>query len=64
LKKKESTTKRKRKRERKEIERDFNLAMGMRKDEFLEYRRQKILIEVMLDIRDSLRELIKNLGSK
>ncbi|MBA7699704.1 hypothetical protein ES703_108403 [subsurface metagenome] len=51
-------------RERNEIERDFNVAMGSRKEEFLEYQRQKILMEVMLDIRESLRELIKNLGNK
>jgi hypothetical protein len=51
-------------RERKEIERDFNAAMGMRKGEFLEYKRQKILIEVMLDIRETLSELIKVLGRK
>lgn len=47
-------------RERKEIEKKFNETMGMRKDEFLEYQRQKILIEVMLDIREILQELIKN----
>ena len=51
-------------RERKKIERDFNGAMGVRKYEFLEYQRQKILIEVMLDIREILRELIKVLGCK
>ena len=51
-------------RERKEIEREFNAAMGVRKDEFLEYRRQKILIEIMLDIREILREFIKVFGSK
>ncbi|GAI99504.1 unnamed protein product [marine sediment metagenome] len=51
-------------RERKEIERDFNAVMGMRKGEFLEFKRQKILIEVMLDIREILREVIKVLGGK
>ncbi len=51
-------------RKRNEIERDFNKAMGIRKNEFLEYQRQKILMEVMLDIREILRELIKNLGNK
>lgn len=51
-------------RPRNEIERDFNVAMGSRKEEFLEYQRQKILIEIMLDIRESLKELIKNLGNK
>jgi len=34
------------------------------RDEFLEYQRQKILIEVMLDIREILQGLIKNLGNK
>ena len=49
-------------RKRNEIERDVNNAMGARRDEFLEFQIQKILVEVMLDIRESLRELIKNLG--
>jgi len=35
-------------RKRNEIERDFNVAMGSRKEEFLEYQREKILLEVML----------------
>ena len=51
-------------RERNEIERDVNNAMGARRDDFLEFQIQKILIEVMLDIRASLNELIKNLGNK
>ncbi|MQY60305.1 hypothetical protein GH153_00475 [bacterium] len=42
-----------------EMERDFNMAMGARKDEFLEYQRQKLLMGVHLDIRDCLKELIK-----
>ena len=46
-------------RERKELEKKFNETMGMRKDEVLEYQRQRILIEVMLDIREILKELIK-----
>ncbi len=51
-------------RKRNEVERDINNAMGLRKDEFLEFQMQKILVEVMLDIRESLKELIKNLGNK
>ncbi len=51
-------------RKRNEIERDFNGAMGIKKNEFFEYQRQKLIVEVMLDVRDSLRELIKNLGNK
>lgn len=51
-------------RERNEIERDVNNAMGKRRDEFFDFQTQKLLIEVMLDIRASLRELIKNLGKK
>ena len=51
-------------RKRNEIERDFNKAMGIKKNEFFEYQRQKIIIEIMLDIRESLKELIKNLGNK
>ena len=51
-------------RSRTEIKQDFNGAMGIRKNEFFEYQRQKLIIEVMLDIRESLRELIKNLGNK
>ena len=45
-------------RSRTEIERDFNKTMGVRKGEFLEFQRQKILIEVLLDIRDRLRGFI------
>ena len=51
-------------RERNEIERDINNAMEARGDEFLDFQIQKILVEVMLDIRDILGELIKNLGNK
>ncbi len=51
-------------RKRNEIERDVNNAMGKRRDEFLEFQIQKILVELMLDIREILRELIKNLGNK
>ena len=51
-------------RERNEIERDINNAMETSGDNFVEFQIQKILVEVMLDIRESLRELIKNLGSK
>lgn len=51
-------------RKRNEIERDVNNAIETRGDDFFEFQIQKILIEIMLDIRDSLRELIKNLGSK
>lgn len=46
-------------RSRNEIERDFNKAMGARKEEFLEYQRQKLLMEVLLDIRDCLKGLLK-----
>jgi len=45
-----------------EIERDFNKAMGARKEEFLEFQRQKLLMEVFLDIRGCLREFIKRLN--
>ena len=51
-------------RKRNEIERDVNNATGARKEEFLEFQMKKILVEIMLDIRDSLSELIKNLGNK
>ena len=51
-------------RKRTEIKQEFNNAMGARRDDFLEFQMQKILMEVMLDIRDNLRELIKNLGNK
>lgn len=51
-------------RKRNDIERDVNNAMGSRRDEFLEFQIQKILVEIMLDIRESLKELIKNLGNK
>ena len=51
-------------RKRSEIERDVNNAMGAGRDEFLEFQIQEILVEVMLDIRESLRELIENLGNK
>jgi hypothetical protein len=46
-------------RERNEIERDINNAMGARRDEVLEFQIQKILVEIMLDIRDSLRNLLE-----
>ena len=42
-----------------EIKRDFNRAMEVRKDEFLEFQRQKLMMEVLLDIRDILRGLLK-----
>ncbi|MBA7678096.1 hypothetical protein ES703_86367 [subsurface metagenome] len=51
-------------RKRNEIERDVNNAMETRGDNFLEFQIQRILIEIMLDIRESLKELIKNLGNK
>jgi len=51
-------------RKRNEIERDINNAMETRGDEFLEFQIQKIPFEIMLDIRDSLRELIRNLANK
>lgn len=51
-------------RSRNEIERDFNKAMGARREEFLEFQRQKLLMEVMLDIRGSIKGLIKVLLAK
>ena len=44
-------------RSRDEIERDFSGAMGARKDEFLEYQRQKLILEILLDIRDLLKKI-------
>lgn len=49
-------------RPRTEIERDFNRTMGARKEEFLEFQRQKLLMEVFLDIREYLKEFIKRLN--
>jgi len=49
-------------RSRAEIKRDFSGAMGNRKDEFLEYQRQKLIMEILLDIRDLLKKIIKTKG--
>jgi len=49
-------------RSRIKIERDFNKAMGVRKEEFLEFQRQKLLMEAFLDIRECLKEFIKRLN--
>lgn len=49
-------------RSRIEIERDFNKAMEARKEEFLEFQRQTFLMEVLLDIREFLKEFIKRLN--
>lgn len=46
-------------RPRQEIERDFNASMGKRRDEFLPFQREKILLEAFLDIRDENFEIIK-----
>jgi len=46
-------------RKRNEIERDVNNAMGTSGDNFFEFQIQKILVEIMLDIRDSLRDLLE-----
>ncbi len=48
-------------RKRREIEKDVNNSMGSRRDEFLEFQMQKILVELLLDIRTSLNQLIENL---
>lgn len=48
-------------RERNKIERDVNNAMGARKEDFLKFQMQKIIIEVMLDIREKIEQLIENL---
>jgi len=45
-----------------EIEREFNKAKGSRRDEFLEFQRQKIFMELFLDIRECLKEFIKKLN--
>jgi len=47
-------------RSRAEIKRDFRGAMGARKDEFLEYQRQKLVMEILLDIRDLLKKIIES----
>jgi len=44
-------------RSRKEIEKDFNNAMPQRKDELLVFQREKLLIEIALDIRGLLEKL-------
>jgi len=44
-------------RTRNEIEKDFNTSMPLRKEEFLEYQRQKLILEVLLDILSQLKEL-------
>ncbi|MBA7641717.1 hypothetical protein ES703_49402 [subsurface metagenome] len=44
-------------RQRKEIEKDFNNAMPRRKDEFLSFQRERILSEILLDIRELLEKL-------
>ena len=47
-------------RERNEIKQEFNNAMPERKEEFLEYRRQKLIMEVLLDIRELLKNILEN----
>lgn len=46
-------------RSRTEIERDFNKALPARKEEFLEYQRQKLVMEILFDIRDCLKVILK-----
>ena len=44
-------------RKRTEIEKDFNNAIPSRREEFLSFQRERILVEAALDIRDLLEKL-------
>ena len=44
-------------RNRKEIEKDFNNSMPCRKDELLAFQREKLLIEVSLNIMELLERI-------
>jgi len=46
-------------RSRKDIETDFNNAMGKRKEEFLAFQCKKFSLEIELDIREQNKEIIK-----
>ena len=50
-------------RSRKELAKDFRNAMPARKDEFLSFQREKILLELLLDIRDYLCEIAASVMS-
>ena len=46
---------------REEIEREFNASMGKRREEFLQFQRDKIILGIFLDIRDKQIEIIEAL---
>ena len=48
-------------RKRNEIEKDFHNAMPSRREEYLAFQRERILVEAALDIRELLEKLTASL---